>query len=172
MDAHTSWMRKAVELAAKNVEQKGGKPFGALLVRSGVEIGTGVNDVLASGDPTAHAEMQAIRAACREVGPDLSGAIAYPSGHPCPMCLAALYLAGVSVPPSSSTCTSTCWFPRVCSTTREPSSPLPPPDDVEVSRLSRPSHATPSMPSSSLPPSGACPFRGTTRPSAPLDAAA
>ncbi len=94
MASDSDWMKHVVELAVKNVDQ-GGKPFGAVLVRDGIVLGEGVNEVLASGDPTTHAEMQAIRAASRSSGPDLTGAVAYASGHPCPMCLAALYVAGV-----------------------------------------------------------------------------
>lgn len=89
-------LREAIALAQANVAQ-GGRPFGALIVRSGAVIATGVNAILATGDPTAHAELSAIRAASRSLGsPDLSGCTIYASGQPCPMCLAAMRLAGIS----------------------------------------------------------------------------
>jgi len=85
----------AIALARGNVE-RGGRPFGALVVKDGAVIATGVNMILASNDPTAHAEMSAIRAASQALAsPDLSGCIVYASGHPCPMCLAAMRMAGV-----------------------------------------------------------------------------
>ncbi len=59
-------------------------------------MATGVNDIVHSHDPTTHAEMEAVRAAARKLGrPDLSGSVVYASGHPCPMCLAAMTMAGV-----------------------------------------------------------------------------
>lgn len=85
----------AIALARGNVE-RGGRPFGALVVKDGAVIATGVNTILASNDPTAHAEMSAIRAASQALAsPDLSGCTVYASGHPCPMCLAAMRMAGV-----------------------------------------------------------------------------
>lgn len=91
---HQQFMDKAVQLAMQNVAE-GGKPFGAVIVANGKVIATGVNEVADSGDITAHAEMQAIRAAA-QIGSEssLKGATMYASGHPCPMCLAAMYLAG------------------------------------------------------------------------------
>ena len=83
----------AIALARGNVE-RGGRPFGAVVVKDGAVIATGVNTILASNDPTAHAEMSAIRAASHALAsPDLS---VYASGHPCPMCLAAMRMAGVN----------------------------------------------------------------------------
>ncbi|MGK9983419.1 nucleoside deaminase, partial [Salmonella enterica subsp. enterica] len=71
---------------------KQGKPFGAVIVKDGQIVATGVNDVLATHDPTAHAEMQAIREASRLLGKtDLSDCHLYASGEPCPMCLGAIY---------------------------------------------------------------------------------
>lgn len=68
-----------------------------MVVRDGVIVATGVNSILATGDPTAHAEMGAIRAASRALGsPNLGGCTVFASGHPCPMCLAAMRLSGVS----------------------------------------------------------------------------
>lgn len=91
------FLRQAIDLAAANVTQRRGRPFGAVLVKDDRVIATGVNEVDATGDPTAHAELQAIRAASRVLaGPRLDGCVMYASGHPCPMCLSAMYLTGVS----------------------------------------------------------------------------
>ncbi|KWR89118.1 CMP deaminase [Cupriavidus sp. IDO] len=88
-------MQEAVRLAEANL-RRGGRPFGAVLAIGGEAVVTGVNDIVHSHDPTTHAEMEALRAASRKLGrPDLPGAVAYASGHPCPMCLAALTMAGV-----------------------------------------------------------------------------
>ncbi|ODT70409.1 MAG: tRNA-specific adenosine deaminase [Nitrosomonadales bacterium SCN 54-20] len=88
-------MREAVRLA-KNNRERGSRPFAAVLVVEGEAVSTGVNDVVQSNDPTTHAEMEAVRAASRNLGrPDLRGGIVYASGHPCPMCLAAMVIAGV-----------------------------------------------------------------------------
>jgi tRNA(Arg) A34 adenosine deaminase TadA len=87
---------EAIELARDNL-LKGGRPFGAVVVKDGAVIATGVNEMLATKDPTAHAELQAIRAASRELGMlRLDGCAVYASGHPCPMCLAAMRMAGIS----------------------------------------------------------------------------
>jgi len=86
-------MRKAIALSVKNVE-KGGGPFGAVIVKDGVVIATGVNRVTANNDPTAHAEVLAIRQAAKKLGTfDLSGCEIYTSCEPCPMCLGAIYWA-------------------------------------------------------------------------------
>ena len=90
------FLRAAIDLARQNVA-RGGRPFGALVVRDGAVIATGVNEILVTNDPTAHAELGAIRVASRVLGsPDLSGCAVYASGQPCPMCMAAMRLAGVS----------------------------------------------------------------------------
>ncbi|WP_298670556.1 nucleoside deaminase [uncultured Sphingomonas sp.] len=95
-EAERDFLRAAIELARGNVAG-GGRPFGALVVKDGAVIATGVNEILATGDPTAHAEMGAIRAASRALGsPDLSGCAVYASGHPCPMCMAAMRMAGIT----------------------------------------------------------------------------
>ncbi len=87
------WIEQVIELASANVAQNGG-PFAALVVRNGKVIATGVNQVARTGDPTAHAEMVAIRAACRELGSfRLSDCELYASCEPCPMCLGAIYWA-------------------------------------------------------------------------------
>ena len=84
-----SWLSQAVALATANVADGGG-PFGAVVVRAGVVIGVGQNRVTRDNDPTAHAEVQAIRAACRAIESfSLEGATVYSSCEPCPLCLAA-----------------------------------------------------------------------------------
>lgn len=86
-------MRKAIELSRQNVTEGGG-PFGAVIARNGEIIATGVNRVTPDCDPTAHAEVSAIRAAARKLGTfDLSGCEIYTSCEPCPMCLGAIYWA-------------------------------------------------------------------------------
>lgn len=90
------FMRQAIRLAADNIENGGG-PFGAVIVKDGRVIATGVNRVTANHDPTAHAEVQAIRAAGLELGTfDLTGCDLYSSCEPCPMCLSAIYWAHIS----------------------------------------------------------------------------
>ena len=86
-------MSKAIELSVKNVAEGGG-PFGAVIARNGEIVATGVNRVTDEHDPTAHAEVSAIRAACRKLNTfDLSGCEIYTSCEPCPMCLGAIYWA-------------------------------------------------------------------------------
>ena len=83
------WLVEAVRLATENVAAGGG-PFGAVIVRDGRLLGWGQNRVTRDDDPTAHAEVQAIRAACRAIGDfSLAGATIYSSCEPCPLCLAA-----------------------------------------------------------------------------------
>ena len=87
------FMRQAIALAVENVKNGGG-PFGAVIVKDGKVVATGVNRVTANNDPTAHAEVSAIRAACTKLGTfDLSGCVIYTSCEPCPMCLGAIYWA-------------------------------------------------------------------------------
>lgn len=89
------FMRQAVELACRSVEQGGG-PFGAVIVRDGEVVATGSNKVVPACDPTAHAEVTAIRAAAQALGTyDLSGCEIYTSCEPCPMCLGAIYWARI-----------------------------------------------------------------------------
>ena len=95
MHKHEHYLQRAVELAADNVAS-GGRPFGAVLVKDGRVIVEAVNTIHISQDPTAHAEMLAIRAACQQLGARLDGCVIYASGQPCPMCLGAMYLCGVS----------------------------------------------------------------------------
>jgi guanine deaminase len=88
-----TFLQQAIELAVDNV-RRGGGPFGALVVKAGVVIATGANQVTRNSDPTAHAEIVAIREACRVLGDfQLSGCDVYSSCEPCPMCLGALYWA-------------------------------------------------------------------------------
>jgi guanine deaminase len=89
-----AWLARAVELALENAAA-GGRPFGAIVVIDGEEIASGVNRALQDGDPTAHAELLAIRAAARRRGSlSLAGATVYASGEPCPMCRTAAHHAG------------------------------------------------------------------------------
>jgi len=90
------YLRQAIALAQANL-QTGGRPFGAVIVRDGAVVATGVNEILSTNDPTAHAELTALRAASRALcSSNLGGCAVYASGHPCPMCMAAMRLAGVS----------------------------------------------------------------------------
>jgi tRNA(Arg) A34 adenosine deaminase TadA len=85
-------MKQAIALAVENVTSHAGGPFGAVVVREGKVIATGVNLVTSTNDPTAHAEVVAIRAACKALGDfQLHGCEVYTSCEPCPMCLAAIY---------------------------------------------------------------------------------
>jgi tRNA(Arg) A34 adenosine deaminase TadA len=87
-------MRQAIRLATENVTSGRGGPFGAVVVKDGVVIASGANHVTASNDPTAHAEVTAIRNACQALGTFvLDGCEVYTSCEPCPMCLAAIYWA-------------------------------------------------------------------------------
>ena len=89
------FMQLAIDISIDNVANGGG-PFGAVIVRDGEIIATGTNRVTANCDPTAHAEVNAIRAACSKLGEfKLAGCTIYSSCEPCPMCLSALYWAGV-----------------------------------------------------------------------------
>lgn len=86
-------MRRAIALATENVNHGGG-PFAALIVRNGEIVAEGTNRVTANNDPTAHAEVSAIRNACKQLNTfDLSGCDIYTSCEPCPMCFGAIYWA-------------------------------------------------------------------------------
>ena len=88
-----AFLRQAIELAVENVRRDGG-PFAALVVKDGAVVATGGNQVTRENDPTAHAEVVAIREACRVLGDfQLEGCDVYSSCEPCPMCLGALYWA-------------------------------------------------------------------------------
>ncbi|HSV75949.1 MAG TPA: nucleoside deaminase [Bacteroidales bacterium] len=91
-----SFLKEAIAMAAANVE-RGGGPFGALIVKDGEVVGRGVNQVTKTNDPTAHAEVVAIRETCRNLGQfKLDGCVLYTSCEPCPMCLGAIYWAHIS----------------------------------------------------------------------------
>jgi tRNA(Arg) A34 adenosine deaminase TadA len=90
------FLRRAIALATENVAAGTGGPFAAVIVRDGKIVGEGANSVTASNDPTAHAEVNAIRAAAKALGSfALAGCELYTSCEPCPMCLAAAYWARV-----------------------------------------------------------------------------
>jgi tRNA(Arg) A34 adenosine deaminase TadA len=89
-------MRQAIEIALEGVRAGRGGPFGALVVRDGRVIGSGSNQVVGDNDPTAHAEIVAIRRACASVGSfQLDGCELYTTCEPCPMCLGAIYWSRV-----------------------------------------------------------------------------
>ena len=95
--ANPEFLRRAIELATRNVTTGAGGPFGALVVRDGVIVAEAVNTVTATKDPTAHAEVNAIRGAARAMGSfTLVGCQLYTSCQPCPMCLAAAHWARMS----------------------------------------------------------------------------
>jgi len=94
MHGNPEFMRQAIELATENVTSRRGGPFGAVIVKDGVAIAAAANVVTATNDPTAHAEITAIRKACAALGAfSLEGCELYTSCEPCPMCLAATYWA-------------------------------------------------------------------------------
>ncbi|MGA8407252.1 MAG: nucleoside deaminase [Candidatus Acidiferrales bacterium] len=89
-----AFMARAIALSLENVRQRAGGPFAAVVVKDGKIIAEGVNAVTAMNDPTAHAEVLAIREACRKLNSfDLQGCEIYTSCEPCPMCLGAIYWA-------------------------------------------------------------------------------
>jgi guanine deaminase len=95
-EADREFMRAAISLARRNASSAEGGPFGAVVVFDGKVVGEGRNQVTTTNDPTAHAEVVAIRAAAKNLGRfDLKGCIVYTSCEPCPMCLAAAYWARV-----------------------------------------------------------------------------
>ena len=94
---HERFMRRAIELSREGMRDGCGGPFAAVVVKDGRIVGEGTNQVTSANDPTAHAEVVAIREACRELGTySLEGADIYASCEPCPMCLAAIYWAHLS----------------------------------------------------------------------------
>ena len=93
--AHEPFMQQALALARESIAT-GGRPFAAVLVHQGRVIAQAVNQIHLTQDPTAHAELQAIRLASQVLGsPRLDGCEIYATGHPCPMCLAAMHLCGI-----------------------------------------------------------------------------
>jgi len=96
MKEHKLYLKMAVKEASAGIRAREGGPFGAIVVRDAKVIGLGHNCVLSSNDPTAHAEISAIRNACAlEKSPHLTGATIYSNFEPCPMCLAAIYWADI-----------------------------------------------------------------------------
>ena len=90
------FLRRAIALATENVTSGKGGPFGAVIVHNGKIVGEGANSVTATNDPTAHGEVNAIRAAAQSLGTfSLAGCDLYTSCEPCPMCLAAAYWARI-----------------------------------------------------------------------------
>lgn len=95
-DIDEDFMREAIAIARANIAE-GGRPFGAVIVRDGRAIARAANRIHDSHDPTAHAELLALREAGRVLRSSrLDGCVVYASGHPCPMCLAAMHLCGVT----------------------------------------------------------------------------
>lgn len=91
------FLQLAIDTALDNIKSNNGGPFGAVIVKDGVLIAKSPNTVTSSNDPTAHAEINAIRLACKELKTfDLSGCEIYSSCEPCPMCLSAIYWARIS----------------------------------------------------------------------------
>lgn len=96
MNKNSEFMKRAIALSELNVSSLKGGPFGAVVVRNNQIIGEGTNLVTCNNDPTAHAEIEAIRSACKKLNNfDLSGASIFTSCEPCPMCLSAIYWARI-----------------------------------------------------------------------------
>ena len=94
MTPDETYMRLAIRLAQKSIDENLGGPFGCVIVKDGRIVGEGFNQVTATNDPTAHAEVVAIRNACQNLGSfQLDGCSVYTSCEPCPMCLGAIYWA-------------------------------------------------------------------------------
>ena len=118
-DPDLGLLRQAVDLATENAAA-GQLPFGALVARAGEVLGIGVNTALRDSDPSAHAEVAAVRNVCRELGTlDLTGAEVYSSCEPCPMCRAVAATAGIAV----------IWFAALGADLPDLSYPVRPPDD-------------------------------------------
>jgi tRNA(Arg) A34 adenosine deaminase TadA len=95
-DARLGFMRHAIRLSAERMREGLGGPFGAVIVKDGKVVAEGWNKVTSENDPTAHAEVTAIRAACEKLGTfSLQGCEIFTSCEPCPMCLAAIYWARI-----------------------------------------------------------------------------
>src|SRR5688572_20743221 len=92
MNQDDIFMKQAFVEAFRGMRANEGGPFGCVIVLNGEVIGIGHNSVASTNDPTAHAEVMAIRAACKKLGTfDLTGAVLYTTCEPCPMCLSAIY---------------------------------------------------------------------------------
>ena len=97
-DQDSEFMQKAINMADKNMQTKKGGPFGAIVIRDGKIISQAGNTVNYDNDPTAHAEVNAIRLACKKLKTSvLEGCIMYTSCEPCPMCLSAIYWSKISL---------------------------------------------------------------------------
>ncbi|WP_051189701.1 nucleoside deaminase [Daejeonella oryzae] len=95
---HQKFMRMAISLSKKNVENYKGGPFGAVIVKEGRVIAKSANKVTTTNDPTAHAEISTIRQACKKLNTfDLTGCVIYTSCEPCPMCLGAIYWSHLDI---------------------------------------------------------------------------
>ncbi len=93
-EQHKKFLKQAVKMAEKGVKSGKGGPFGAIIVKDGKIIARGYNQVTSSNDPTRHAEVDAIRKACKKLGTfELKDCVIYSSCEPCPMCLGAIYWA-------------------------------------------------------------------------------
>lgn len=91
------YMKEAIQEARTGIHKGHGGPFGAVIVKNGVIIGKGHNQVIKNNDPICHGEMMAIHKACKTIGSfDLSGCELYTTGEPCPMCMAAILWANIS----------------------------------------------------------------------------
>ncbi|HVW97735.1 MAG TPA: nucleoside deaminase [Mucilaginibacter sp.] len=96
MEDQEKFMRMAIALSDENIKQHVGGPFGAVVVKNGEVVASSANRVIPDNDPTAHAEVSAIRLACKALGTyNLSGCEIYTSCEPCPMCLGAIYWARI-----------------------------------------------------------------------------
>ena len=96
MKEHEKFMRMAIELSEQNINGAAGGPFGAVIVKKGELVAASANKVVQENDPTAHAEVSAIRLACQKLGTyNLEGCVIYTSCEPCPMCLGAIYWAHI-----------------------------------------------------------------------------
>ena len=94
MENHKKYLLEAIKLSTISLEKAEGGPFGCVIVKDGEIVGRGYNRVIANHDPTAHAEVQAIRDACNNLKThQLDGCVLYTSCEPCPMCLGAIYWA-------------------------------------------------------------------------------
>ena len=92
------YMQVAIDLSEKNLETKQGGPFGACIVKDGKIVGKGKNQVIKNNDPTAHAEIVAIRNACKNLETyDLTDCVLYTSCYPCPMCLSAIIWSNIKM---------------------------------------------------------------------------
>jgi guanine deaminase len=93
-ESDKKFMQRAIELAQQGMDSNSGGPFGCVVAKNGEIIGEGCNRVTSTNDPTAHAEIVAIREACKKLGAfQLDGCVVYTSCEPCPMCLGAIYWA-------------------------------------------------------------------------------